>query len=160
MSQGWVVSMNFIEIWYPQSWTFNVECWREVVRIFDRMLERRVSNQRQDLSSDQQMNYLLSWFVNWSDLQKVGQPSICLRCWQWWHWWTTEQPALQPPQQIWPVCLRRTLFLSWLRRCPTSGPQVIIWLNSFIHSLKCQSAGQKVDSANRMRILLTEKVEA
>jgi len=35
-----------------------------------RMLERRVSNQRQDLSSDQQMNYLLSWFVNWSDLQK------------------------------------------------------------------------------------------
>ena len=136
MSQGWVVSMNFIEIWYPQSWTFNVECWREVVRIFDRMLERRVSNQRQDLSSDQQMNYLLSWFVNWSDLQKVGQPSICLRCWQWWHWWTTEQPALQPPQQIWPVCLRRTLFLSWLRRCPTSGPQVIIWLNSFIHSLK------------------------
>ena len=36
------------------------------------MLERRVSNQRQDLSSDQQMNYLLSWFVNWSDLQKVS----------------------------------------------------------------------------------------
>ena len=36
------------------------------------MLERRVSNQRADLSSDQQMNYLLSWFVNWSDLQKVG----------------------------------------------------------------------------------------
>jgi len=35
-----------------------------------RMLERRVSNQRADLSSDQQMNYLLSWFVNWSDLQK------------------------------------------------------------------------------------------
>jgi len=34
------------------------------------MLERRVSNQRADLSSDQQMNYLLSWFVNWSDLQK------------------------------------------------------------------------------------------
>ena len=85
--------MNLIEIWYPQSWTFNVECWREVVRIFDRMLERRVSNQRQDLSSDQQMNYLLSWFVNWSDLQKVGQPSICLRCWQWWHWWTTCSPA-------------------------------------------------------------------
>jgi hypothetical protein len=37
-----------------------------------RMLERRVSNQRQDLSSDQQMNYLLAWFVNWSDLQRVS----------------------------------------------------------------------------------------
>lgn len=35
-----------------------------------RMLERRVSNQRQELNNDQQMNYLLSWFVNWSDLQK------------------------------------------------------------------------------------------
>lgn len=34
------------------------------------MLERRVSNQRADLSSDQQMNYLLAWFVNWSDLQR------------------------------------------------------------------------------------------
>ena len=40
------------------------------------MLERRVSNQRQDLSSDQQMNYLLSWFVNWSDLQKVSESLI------------------------------------------------------------------------------------
>jgi len=34
------------------------------------MLERRVSNNRADLSNDQQMNYLLSWFNNWSDLQK------------------------------------------------------------------------------------------
>jgi len=35
-----------------------------------RMLERRVSNQRSQLDSDQQMNYLLSWFLGWSDLQK------------------------------------------------------------------------------------------
>jgi len=35
-----------------------------------RMLERRISNQRQELDNDQQMNYLLSWFVGWSDLQK------------------------------------------------------------------------------------------
>jgi hypothetical protein len=35
-----------------------------------RMLERRISNQRQELNNDQQMNYLLSWFVNWSDLEK------------------------------------------------------------------------------------------
>jgi len=34
------------------------------------MLERRISNQRQELDNDQQMNYLLSWFVGWSDLQK------------------------------------------------------------------------------------------
>jgi len=35
-----------------------------------RMLERRISNQRQELNNDQQMNYLLAWFNNWSDLQK------------------------------------------------------------------------------------------
>jgi len=35
-----------------------------------RMLERRVSNNRADLNSDQQMNYFLSWFQEWSDLQK------------------------------------------------------------------------------------------
>ena len=35
-----------------------------------RMLERRISNQRAELSNDQQMNYLLAWFTNWSDLQK------------------------------------------------------------------------------------------
>jgi len=35
-----------------------------------RMLERRVSNNRTDLNNDQQMNYLLSWFNVWSDLQK------------------------------------------------------------------------------------------
>lgn len=35
-----------------------------------RMLERRVSNNRADLNGDQQMNYFLSWFNNWSDLQK------------------------------------------------------------------------------------------
>ena len=35
-----------------------------------RMLERRVSNQRAELTNDQQMNYLLAWFNNWSDLQK------------------------------------------------------------------------------------------
>lgn len=35
-----------------------------------RMLERRVSNNRADLNSDQQMNYFLAWFNGWSDLQK------------------------------------------------------------------------------------------
>jgi len=35
-----------------------------------RMLERRVSNQRAELTNDQQMNYLLAWFTKWSDLQK------------------------------------------------------------------------------------------
>ncbi|XP_023328669.1 uncharacterized protein LOC111701560 [Eurytemora carolleeae] len=35
-----------------------------------RMLERRVSNNRADLSNDQQMNFVLSWFNNWSELQK------------------------------------------------------------------------------------------
>ena len=35
-----------------------------------RMLERRISNQRSELTNDQQMNYLLAWFNNWSDLQK------------------------------------------------------------------------------------------
>ena len=35
-----------------------------------RMLERRISNQRAELNNDQQMNYLLAWFTNWSDLQK------------------------------------------------------------------------------------------
>ena len=28
------------------------------------------SNQRAELTNDQQMNYLLAWFNNWSDLQK------------------------------------------------------------------------------------------
>ena len=36
-----------------------------------RMLERRVSNNRADLNNDQQMNYFLSWFTSWSDLQKT-----------------------------------------------------------------------------------------
>ena len=35
-----------------------------------RMLERRVSNNRADLNGDQRMNYFLSWFQVWSDLQK------------------------------------------------------------------------------------------
>ena len=35
-----------------------------------RMLERRVSNNRADLNSDQQLNYFLAWFQEWSDLQK------------------------------------------------------------------------------------------
>jgi len=35
-----------------------------------RMLERRVSNNRADLTGDQRMNYFLSWFQGWSDLQK------------------------------------------------------------------------------------------
>lgn len=34
------------------------------------MLERRVSNNRADLNGDQQLNYFLSWFQGWSDLQK------------------------------------------------------------------------------------------
>ena len=34
------------------------------------MLERRVSNQRSELTNDQQMNYLLAWFNGWSDLQR------------------------------------------------------------------------------------------
>lgn len=36
-----------------------------------RMLERRVSNNRAELSGDQQMNYFLDWFNNWSDLQRT-----------------------------------------------------------------------------------------
>lgn len=35
-----------------------------------RMLERRISNQQNKLNNDQQMNYLISWFNDWSDLQK------------------------------------------------------------------------------------------
>ena len=35
-----------------------------------RMLERRISNNRADLNGDQQMNYFLSWFNTWSELQK------------------------------------------------------------------------------------------
>jgi len=35
-----------------------------------RMLERRISNQQNQLNNDQQMNYLIAWFNNWSDLQK------------------------------------------------------------------------------------------
>lgn len=35
-----------------------------------RMLERRVSNNRGDLSGDGQMNYFLAWFNTWSELQK------------------------------------------------------------------------------------------
>ncbi len=35
-----------------------------------RMLERRVSNNRADLNGDQQMNYFLAWFNQWSDLQR------------------------------------------------------------------------------------------
>lgn len=34
------------------------------------MLERRISNQQNQLNNDQQMNYLIAWFNNWSDLQK------------------------------------------------------------------------------------------
>ena len=33
-----------------------------------RMLERRVSNNRADLSGDQRMNYFLAWFNQWSEL--------------------------------------------------------------------------------------------
>ena len=36
-----------------------------------RMLERRVSNNRGHLNSDQQMNYFLSWFNQWSELQRT-----------------------------------------------------------------------------------------
>ena len=36
-----------------------------------RMLERRVSNNRADLTGDQRMNYFLSWFQSWSELQKT-----------------------------------------------------------------------------------------
>lgn len=35
-----------------------------------RMLERRISNQQNKLNNDQQMNYLIAWFNDWSDLQK------------------------------------------------------------------------------------------
>jgi len=35
-----------------------------------RMLERRVSNNRADLTGDQRMNYFLNWFQGWSELQK------------------------------------------------------------------------------------------
>jgi len=35
-----------------------------------RMLERRVSNNRADLSNDQQMNFILAWFNQWSELEK------------------------------------------------------------------------------------------
>ncbi|TRY72697.1 hypothetical protein TCAL_09605 [Tigriopus californicus] len=41
-----------------------------------RMLERRVSNNRSDLNADQQMNYFLSWFTTWSDLQKTDFVSV------------------------------------------------------------------------------------
>jgi len=35
------------------------------------MLPRRVSNNRADLNGDQQMNHLLRWFNDWSELQKA-----------------------------------------------------------------------------------------
>eukprot|EP00088_Acartia_fossae_P008362 TRINITY_DN13995_c0_g1_i5.p1 TRINITY_DN13995_c0_g1~~TRINITY_DN13995_c0_g1_i5.p1 ORF type:complete len:267 (-),score=71.69 TRINITY_DN13995_c0_g1_i5:387-1187(-) len=35
-----------------------------------RMLERRVSNNRADLNNDQQMNFILAWFQEWSELEK------------------------------------------------------------------------------------------
>ena len=41
-----------------------------------RMLERRVSNNRADLSGDQQMNYFLSWFTSWSELQRSDFVSV------------------------------------------------------------------------------------
>ena len=41
-----------------------------------RMLERRVSNNRADLSGDQRMNYFLSWFQSWSELQKADFVTI------------------------------------------------------------------------------------
>ena len=44
-----------------------------------RMLERRVSNNRADLNSDQQMNYFLGWFQSWSDLQKSDFVPILVR---------------------------------------------------------------------------------
>ncbi|CAB4064154.1 unnamed protein product [Lepeophtheirus salmonis] len=34
------------------------------------MLERRVSNNRCDLTSEGQLNYFLSWFNDWTDLQR------------------------------------------------------------------------------------------
>ena len=89
------VFINCFDIWHPQLF---------------RMLERRVSNQRQDLSSDQQMNYLLSWFVNWSDLQKVRVN----------------------PEANQQFSNRRILFLSWLRRCPISGQQVEILMFTYL----------------------------
>lgn len=41
-----------------------------------RMLERRVSNNRGDLSGDGQMNYFLAWFNTWSELQKSDFVSV------------------------------------------------------------------------------------
>jgi hypothetical protein len=35
-----------------------------------RMLERRISNNRADLSNDQQMNFILAWFNEWSELER------------------------------------------------------------------------------------------
>jgi len=35
-----------------------------------RMLERRISNNQNDLSYNQRLNYFLSWFNEWSELQK------------------------------------------------------------------------------------------
>lgn len=35
-----------------------------------RMLERRVSNNRSDLNADGQINYFLSWFNEWTELQR------------------------------------------------------------------------------------------
>jgi hypothetical protein len=35
-----------------------------------RMLERRVSNNKSNLNADQQMNYFLAWFQQWTELQK------------------------------------------------------------------------------------------
>lgn len=35
-----------------------------------RMLERRMSNNQDDLNSNQKINYILEWFNQWSDLQK------------------------------------------------------------------------------------------
>jgi len=35
-----------------------------------RMLSRRISNNRSDLDGDQKINYFLSWFNQWSDIQK------------------------------------------------------------------------------------------
>jgi hypothetical protein len=34
------------------------------------MLSRRISNNRSDLDGDQKINYFLSWFNQWSDIQK------------------------------------------------------------------------------------------
>ena len=133
MSQGWVVSMNFIEIWYPQSWTFNVECWREVVFLTEcwsggwatRDRTWAATSRWTTCSPGSSTGQTCRRSVNPQYVYDVGNGD------------TDEQlnnllSSRQPPQQIWPVCLRRTLFLSWLRRCPTSGPQVIICQNSFI----------------------------